>query len=132
MSRAQIIDRDPGHVPLFYRDLRDVVFFFKDFIYLCDRETASERENTAGGEGEEEAGSQQRSPMRGSIPERRDHAPSQRQTLNDCATQAPQDFIYLFDREGERAQAGGGAEGEAGSPLSKEPNATLDPRTLES
>ena len=26
LSRAQIIDQDPGHVPLFYRDLRDVGF----------------------------------------------------------------------------------------------------------
>ena len=38
MSRAQIIDRDPG---LFYRDLRDVGFFFKDFIYLYERERMS-------------------------------------------------------------------------------------------
>ena len=39
--------------------------------------------------GEEEAGSQQRSLMRGSIPECRDHALSRRQMLNDCATQGP-------------------------------------------
>ena len=38
MSRAQIIDWDPGHAPLFYRVLRDVGFFFKDFIYLFERE----------------------------------------------------------------------------------------------
>ena len=45
------------------------------------------------------------------------------------------DFINLFVRERERASTAGGAaegEGEAGSPLSKEPNARLDPRTLES
>jgi len=30
----------------------------------------------------------------------------------------------------ERAQAGGVGEGEAGSPLSKEPDVGLDPRTL--
>ena len=42
------------------------------------------------------------------------------------------DFIYLSERERDRAQAGGEAEaeGEAGSPLSKEPDAGLDPRTL--
>ena len=38
MSRAQIIDWDPGRAPLFYRDLRDVGFFLKDFIYLFERE----------------------------------------------------------------------------------------------
>ena len=46
------------------------------------------------------------------------------------------DFIYLFDRERERerAQAGGAAEteGEAGSLLSREPDAGLDSRTLRS
>ena len=40
-------------------------------------------------------------------------------------------FIYLFERE--RAQAGGAAEeegeGEGDSPLSKDPDAGLDPRT---
>ena len=44
------------------------------------------------------------------------------------------DFIYLFntDRKGERTQVGGAAEGEgeADSPLSKEPDVGLDPRTL--
>lgn len=35
------------------------------------------------------------------------------------------DFIYLFMRERE-------AEGEAGSPKSREPDAALDPRTLRS
>jgi len=40
------------------------------------------------------------------------------------------DFIYLFDRESERAQAGVTVEGEgeAGSPPSREPDAGLDPR----
>ena len=40
------------------------------------------------------------------------------------------DFIYLFDRQ--RSQVGREAEREeeAGSPLSREPNAGLDPRTL--
>lgn len=42
-------------------------------------------------------------------------------------------FIYLFEREKERehAQAGGRVEGEeeAGSSLSREPYAGLDPRT---
>ena len=47
--------------------------------------------------------------------------------------------FYLFDRERERERErvhrqGGRAEveGEAGSPLSMEPKAGLDPRTLES
>ena len=42
------------------------------------------------------------------------------------------DFIYLFDRKIARAgtQAGGVGEGEAGFPLSREPDAGLDPRTL--
>ena len=44
LSRAPIIDWDPGCVPLFYRDLRDVVFFFKDFLYLFERETDSQQE----------------------------------------------------------------------------------------
>ena len=64
--------------------------------------------------------------MRDSFPERRDHALSRRQALNDCATQAPRDvgfflkdFIYLLQRERQTAregtQAGGVGEGEAGS-----------------
>ena len=66
-------------------------FFFKIlFIYVTDSQR--EREQSRGG-GEEEAGSQQRSPMWDSIPERRDQGLSQRQTLNDCATQAP---LLLF------------------------------------
>ena len=43
------------------------------------------------------------------------------------------DFIYLFDRERDTAregtQAGQVGEGEAGSPLSREPDAGLDPKT---
>ena len=96
LSRAQIIDWDPGHVHLFYRDLRDVGFFFKDFIYLCGIETTSERGNTSRGVGEEEAGSQQRSPMRDSFPERRDQALSRRQALNDCATRTPRGVGFLI------------------------------------
>ena len=42
-------------------------------------------------------------------------------------------YIYLFEREKERereiAQPGGGAEGEADSPLSREPDVGLGPRT---
>ena len=38
MSRAQVVDWDPGRAPLFHRDLRDVGFSFKDFIYLFERE----------------------------------------------------------------------------------------------
>ncbi|XP_034525634.1 protein sidekick-1 isoform X5 [Ailuropoda melanoleuca] len=73
-------------------------FFFKDFIYLFDRETASERWNTAGEVGEEEAGSQRRSLTWGSIPDLQDHALSPRQTPNNCATQAPLDRWFLnFD-----------------------------------
>ncbi|XP_057169870.1 uncharacterized protein C16orf95 homolog isoform X2 [Ursus arctos] len=36
--------------------------------------------------------------MWGSIPQRRDHALSRRQTLNRCATQAPHTFIFLGQR----------------------------------
>ena len=96
MSRAQIIARDPGHVPLFYRDLRDVGFFFKYFIYLCGRETTSERGNISRGMCEEEAGSQRRSPMRDSFPEHQDHALSRRQALDDCTTQVPRDVGFLI------------------------------------
>ena len=46
--------------------------------------------------GEEEAGSQQRSPMRDSFLERCDHALIRRQALNDCATQAPRDVGFLI------------------------------------
>ena len=61
---------------MFYRDLRDVGFFFKDFIYSFERErqTVSKKGNTSRGVGEEEAGSRWRSPMRDSFPECRDHA----------------------------------------------------------
>ena len=43
------------------------------------------------------------------------------------------DFIYLFE-EREKTRVGGTAkrEGKAGSPLSREPNAGLDPKTLRS
>ena len=51
-------------------------FFFKKilFIYLTEIETANERGNTSRGRGEEEAGSQQKSLMWGSIPGLWDHA----------------------------------------------------------
>ena len=40
-------------------------------------------------------------------------------------------FMYLRKRERERKQGGRGeGEGETDSPLSREPNAVLDPRTL--
>ena len=57
-------------------------------MYLTEIETASERGSTSRGVREEEAGSQPRSLMQGSIPEHGDHALSQRQT-NDWATQVP-------------------------------------------
>ena len=41
------------------------------------------------------------------------------------------DFIYVFEREIAREQEQGG-EGEAYSPLSREPKAGLDPRMLAS
>ena len=50
LSRAHIIDWDPGRAPLFYRDLRDVGFFFKDFIYVAESQPA--REGTQAGEWE--------------------------------------------------------------------------------
>ena len=95
MSSVQIIDRVPVCAPLFNGDLRDVGFFFNDFIYLCGIEPTSERGNTSRGVGEEETGSQQRSPMGDSFPELWDHALSRRQALNDCATQAPRDVGFL-------------------------------------
>ena len=54
MSRAQIIHWDPGRAPLFYRDLRDVGFFFEDFIYLFerDRDRQSARKGNQAGEWE--------------------------------------------------------------------------------
>ena len=60
LSRAQVIDWDPGRVPLFYRDLRYVGYFFEDFIYLFerDRQTVSKNGNPSRGVVEEEAGSQ--------------------------------------------------------------------------
>ena len=48
LSGAQIIDWDRGRAPLFYRDLRDVGFFFKDFIYLRERDRQHEREPKQG------------------------------------------------------------------------------------
>ena len=89
MSRVQIIDQDPGHAPLFYGDLRDLGFFFKDVIYLCGRETTSESWNTSREVGEEEAGSQRRSPMRDSFPEHRDHALNRRQALMTAPPRRP-------------------------------------------
>ena len=74
-------------------------FFFKDFIYLFDRERERQpaREGTqAGGVGEEKAGSRQRSPMRDSFPECCDHALIRRQALNDCATQVPRVVGFLI------------------------------------
>ena len=40
------------------------------------------------------------------------------------------DFICLFEAEREQESTEGGAEGEADSPLSREPDAALNPRTL--
>ena len=41
-------------------------------------------------------------------------------------------FIYLTEREGERERNHRQREREADSPLSREPNVALDPRTLRS
>ena len=74
---------------------RTCFFFFKIlFIYLTERQAAREGTQEVG-VGEEEAGSQWRSLMWGSIPECQDHALSLRQMLNDCATQAPQQNMFL-------------------------------------
>ena len=71
--------------------LHHQLFFFKDIIYLFDRERDSQRESKhKQGGAEEEAGSQQRSLIWGSILGIWDHALSRRQTLNDWVTQAPQ------------------------------------------
>ena len=61
------VDWDPGRAPLFYRDLRDVGFFLKEFIYLRERETVSKKGNPSRRVGEEEAGSRWRSPMKDSF-----------------------------------------------------------------
>ena len=66
------------------------------FIWLIEREAASERGNTSRGSGEEEAGSQQRSLMWGSIPRLWDHALCRRQTLKCCATQVPPSLCLLI------------------------------------
>ena len=88
LSRAQIIDWDPGRAPLFYRDLREWASSLKIlFSYLRESETVSKKGNPSRGVGEEEAGSRWRSPMRDSFPERCDHTLIQRQVLGDCATQ---------------------------------------------
>ena len=54
LCRAQVVDWDPGRVPLFYRDFRDEGFFLKDFIYLFERERdrQSARKGTQAGEWE--------------------------------------------------------------------------------
>ena len=52
--KSPSVDWDPGRAPLFYRDLRDVGFFLKDFIYLFERERdrQSARKGTQAGEWE--------------------------------------------------------------------------------
>ena len=69
----------------------ELFFFFFKILFIYVTESQQEREYSRG-VGVEKAGSQQRSPMWDSIPEHRDHALSRRQTLNDCATQAPLNF----------------------------------------
>ena len=72
-------------------------YFFKSF-YSTEIETASERGNTSRGSGRGRSRlivEERRNLMWGSIPERRDHALSRRQTLNCCATQAPRDWIFF-------------------------------------
>ena len=68
-------------------------FFFKIlFIYVTERQPA--REGTQQGEWERKKQAPSggaRCGTRSRIPERRDHALSRRQTLNACATQAPQE-----------------------------------------
>ena len=67
---------------------------FKDSTHSFDSEKDNqrEREHTQGEwERKKQAHSRAGSLMRGLIPECRDHALSGRQTLNDRATQAPQE-----------------------------------------
>ena len=69
-----------------------LLLFFKDFIYLFDRERdgQQEREHKQGEwERQKQAFRWTGSPMWGLIPERWDHALSRRQMLNNSATQAP-------------------------------------------
>ena len=86
LSRRQMLNNWATQEPL---DLIKKIFFcFKDFIYLFDRDRYSqwEREHKQG----EWERKKRRSLMWGSIPQCRDHALCRRQTLNRCATQAPQ------------------------------------------
>ena len=66
------------------------IHFFKRLFILFIWQRQPAREGTqAGGVGEEEAGSQWRSLMWGSIPEHWDHALSRKQMLNDYTAQVP-------------------------------------------
>ena len=84
-------------IPICSSRVISVFIFFKIvFIDLTEIETASERGNSSRGSGEEEAGSQQRSLMWGSIPRLWDHALCRRQTLKCCATQVPPSLCLLI------------------------------------
>ena len=101
-SHTQTIDGE-GRI----KSLWVFFFFFKDFVYLFDRERYTARERTqAGGVGEGEAGfPQSREPDAGLDPRTWDHDLSRRQTLNDWPPRRPyiklytvlyKDFIYFF------------------------------------
>lgn len=83
------VDWDPGRAPLFYRDLRDVGFFLKEFIYLFERERDSQQEREPkqrSGRGRSRFPVEK--PDEGLLTERCDHTLIRRQVLGDCATQA--------------------------------------------
>ena len=111
--------------------LSPLFFFFKDFIHLFDRDRDSQREREHK-QGEWERKKQARSggAWCGARSQNgQDHALSRRQTLNDCATQAPpeakafflvfffKDFIWHRETASERGNTSreSGREEEAGS-----------------
>ena len=68
--------------------------FLRFYLFIWQRDNEREREHKQGArERKKQAPSGAGSPMWGSIPEPWDHTLNQRQTLNDCATQAPLKFF---------------------------------------
>ena len=101
---------------------------------MTEIETASERGNTSGGGGEEEAGE----PDVGLDPITPDHALSGRQMLNRCATQAPPPLFFLkilfiYSTEivtaSERGNTSSGSGRGRSRVIAEEPDVGLNPIT---